>query len=80
MKKKVHRRNKTLLIKLIDSGADLIIGSHPHVVQEIELYHSEERNKDALIFYSLGNFIMDQYFSKETQESLIVGLVKMKGI
>jgi poly-gamma-glutamate synthesis protein (capsule biosynthesis protein) len=62
--------------KLIDNGADLIIGSHPHVVQEVELYHSQARNKDALIFYSLGNFIMDQYFSKETQESLMVGLVK----
>jgi len=66
--------------KLIDSGADLIIGSHPHVVQEVELYHSQARNKDALIFYSLGNFIMDQYFSKETQESLMVGLVKTERI
>jgi poly-gamma-glutamate synthesis protein (capsule biosynthesis protein) len=54
--------------KLIDEGADLIIGSHPHVVQEIEEY------KGKLIFYSLGNFIFDQYFSKETQEGLAVGL------
>jgi len=54
--------------KIIDSGADLIIGSHPHVVQEIEEY------KGKLIFYSLGNFIFDQYFSKETQQGLAVGL------
>lgn len=52
---------------VIDTGADLIIGSHPHVVQEIEKY------KGKLIFYSLGNFIFDQYFSKETQEGLVVG-------
>ncbi len=58
----------------IDNGADLIIGTHPHVVQEIELYHSSTRSKDALIFYSLGNFIFDQYFSRETQESLMVAL------
>ncbi len=54
--------------KVIDSGADLVIGHHPHVVQGIEEY------KGKLIFYSLGNFVFDQYFSKETQESLAVGL------
>jgi len=58
----------------IDNGVDLIIGTHPHVVQEIELYHSSTRSKDALIFYSLGNFIFDQYFSRETQEGLMVAL------
>jgi poly-gamma-glutamate synthesis protein (capsule biosynthesis protein) len=59
---------QSLAHKLIDEGADLIVGSHPHVVQEIEEY------KGKLIFYSLGNFIFDQYFSKETQEGLAVGL------
>ncbi len=39
---------------LIDSGADVVIGHHPHIVQRIELY------KDKTIFYSLGNFIFDQ--------------------
>ena len=59
---------KELAHLVIDEGADLIIGSHPHVVQEIEKY------KDKLIFYSLGNFIFDQYFSKETQQGLTLGL------
>jgi len=54
--------------KMIDAGADLIIGGHPHVVQNIEEYNGK------LIFYSLGNFIFDQYFSKETQEGLGVGM------
>lgn len=40
--------------KLIDSGVDLIIGHHPHVIQEIEVY------KGKPIFYSIGNFIFDQ--------------------
>lgn len=40
--------------QLIDAGADIVIGSHPHVVQEVELYN------DGIIFYSLGNFIFDQ--------------------
>lgn len=49
---------------LIDAGADLIIGTHPHVIQPIEIY------KEKLIFYSLGNFVFDQYFSEETQQGL----------
>lgn len=53
---------------IIDAGADLIIGHHPHVVQEIGEY------KEKLIFYSLGNFIFDQYFSEETRQGLVVEL------
>jgi poly-gamma-glutamate capsule biosynthesis protein CapA/YwtB (metallophosphatase superfamily) len=66
LKSSISQQN--LAHKLIDEGADLIIGSHPHVVQEIEEY------KGKLIFYSLGNFIFDQYFPKETQEGLVVSL------
>jgi gamma-polyglutamate biosynthesis protein CapA len=54
--------------KLVDAGADLIIGSHPHVVQPIELY------KGKIIFYSLGNFLFDQYFSFDTLHGLLVGM------
>jgi poly-gamma-glutamate synthesis protein (capsule biosynthesis protein) len=39
----------------IDAGATLVIGSHPHVLQQIEPYHG------GLIAYSLGNFVFDQY-------------------
>jgi poly-gamma-glutamate capsule biosynthesis protein CapA/YwtB (metallophosphatase superfamily) len=46
----------------MDSGADLVIGSHPHVVQTIGRY------KNSYIIYSLGNFIFDQAFSKETMQ------------
>jgi poly-gamma-glutamate capsule biosynthesis protein CapA/YwtB (metallophosphatase superfamily) len=38
----------------VDSGADLVIGHHPHVMQGIEKY------KGKIILYSLGNFIFDQ--------------------
>ncbi|KND49057.1 MAG: poly-gamma-glutamate synthesis protein (capsule biosynthesis protein) [Parcubacteria bacterium C7867-005] len=53
----------------VDSGADLIIGTHPHVIQPIEIY------KNKAIFYSLGNFIFDQDFSLETRQGLTVRLV-----
>jgi len=67
-KLKSSSAQRELAHQIIQAGADLIIGSHPHVVQEIEEY------QNRLIFYSLGNFIFDQYFSQETQEGLVVGL------
>lgn len=59
-------RQQTLAHLFIDNGADLIIGHHPHWVQTHEKY----RNTD--IFYSLGNFIFDQYWSDKTQHGLAV--------
>lgn len=52
----------------IDNGADFVIGHHPHVVQNFEIYNGK------FIFYSLGNFIFDQYWSKATQEQLGIGI------
>ncbi|WP_242954834.1 CapA family protein [Clostridium massiliodielmoense] len=43
-------RQVNIAHKLVDLGADIIIGHHPHVIQAIEEY------KDSLIIYSLGNF------------------------
>lgn len=49
----------------IDSGASLVIGHHPHVVQNAEKY------KDGYILYSLGNFVFDQMWSEETRLGVI---------
>ncbi|MBI1971414.1 MAG: CapA family protein [Candidatus Wildermuthbacteria bacterium] len=56
----------------IDAGADIVIGHHPHVVQPVEQY------KDGWIAWSLGNFVFDQGFSKETMEGLLLE-VKIEG-
>ena len=53
---------------LVDSGIDAVIGHHPHVVQDIDIY------KNKLIFYSLGNFIFDQYFDNNVQQGLVLSL------
>ena len=60
----INERN--IAHQFIDSGADVIIGSHPHVIQESEQY------KGKMIYYSLGNFVFDQYFQPETQNGLLV--------
>lgn len=52
--------------KFIDRGADLVVGSHPHVVQQMEEYRGKK------IYYSLGNFVFDQYFDEETMKGMLV--------
>ncbi len=60
--------------QFIDQGADIVIGAHPHIVGNTEIY------KDKKIYYSLGNFVFDQYFSKATMEGLAVVLdIEKKG-
>ncbi|MHB8652155.1 MAG: CapA family protein [Minisyncoccota bacterium] len=48
----------------IDAGATMVIGHHPHVIQEVEQY------RGGIIAYSLGNFVFDQNFSPDTQKGL----------
>lgn len=57
---------RTQAHQMIDAGADVIIGTHPHIIGEVEEYRGKQ------IYYSLGNFVFDQYFSKETTEGLVV--------
>jgi len=42
---------------LVDQGVDLVIGGHPHVIQPMKVVRNEKEGKEALIVYSLGNFI-----------------------
>jgi poly-gamma-glutamate synthesis protein (capsule biosynthesis protein) len=58
----------SLAHKFVDSGADFVVGSHPHVVQTSETYNGKK------IYYSLGNFIFDQYFSEDVRNGLGVVL------
>ena len=62
-------REKELAHEFIDAGADLVIGSHPHVVQEHEVYNGKT------VYYSLGNLVFDQYEKDETKNGLLVSVV-----
>jgi poly-gamma-glutamate synthesis protein (capsule biosynthesis protein) len=54
---------------LVDAGADLVVGGHPHWVQGMEL------RRGRPIVYSLGNFVFDMDFSRRTREGAILELV-----
>ncbi len=50
-----YQRDMAAFLK--EQGVDLIIGSHPHVIQPMKIEHNEKEDKDVLTVYSLGNFI-----------------------
>lgn len=45
--------------KMLEAGASVIVGAHPHVLQPIETYRTQD-GRDTVIFYSLGNFLSNQ--------------------
>ena len=50
---------------LVDMGADLVVGHHPHTVQGSELFgrtgiSADDAQRVSLVAYSLGNFVFDQ--------------------
>lgn len=49
--------------RIVDAGADLIIGHHPHVLRGIE------RRGRATIVYSLGNFVCDMIWDERLRET-----------
>lgn len=51
---------KELAQKLCDYGVDIIIGSHPHVVQPVETIKSSDGETETVVIYSLGNYISNQ--------------------
>jgi poly-gamma-glutamate synthesis protein (capsule biosynthesis protein) len=61
-----NKRQEYLAHRAVDDGAKIIIGAHPHVVEDMEVY------KDGFIAYSLGNFIFDQSWSKPTMEGMLL--------
>ena len=60
-----NKRQQSLAYAAIDAGADLVLGAHPHWVQETERYQG------VPIVYSLGNFVFDQMWSTETRQGVI---------
>ncbi len=53
-----NKGQKMIVQKIAQMGADMIIGSHPHVIQPVEMIELE--NKKVLVAYSLGNFFCGQ--------------------
>ena len=57
---KANTWQKSIAQNLSNMGVDMIIGGHPHVVQPMELIHSEDGENTTVCIYSLGNAISNQ--------------------
>ncbi|HAS68773.1 MAG: SH3 type 3 domain protein [Candidatus Collierbacteria bacterium GW2011_GWA1_42_60] len=57
----------------IDSGADIVVGHHPHWIQTEEIYLGKP------IYYSLGNLVFDQMWSEETRLGEILRVTYQDG-
>lgn len=65
---------------LFENGADIILGSHPHVLQRMEKRNitlSDGTTKDGFIIYSLGNFVSGQV-KENTKNSIILNIIITK--
>ena len=80
-KEKHNTRQEKLAHRAIDNGAKIVIGSHPHVVQDTEVYSPKDCTQSSCmgyIAYSLGNFIFDQSWSKPTMKGMLLELKLFK--
>ncbi|MGL5507986.1 MAG: CapA family protein, partial [Microcoleaceae cyanobacterium] len=58
-----NQEQKKLVSQLVKAGADIILGSHPHVVQPYEIFElagEKGKKRKAVAIYSMGNFISGQ--------------------
>jgi gamma-polyglutamate biosynthesis protein CapA len=63
---KHDERQEELAHRAVDDGAKIVVGAHPHVVQDFETY------RNSFIAYSLGNFIFDQKFLEATMQGALL--------
>ena len=63
-----NERQQKLARLMIDNGADVVVGSHPHVTQGAEYYNGK------LIVYSLGNFVFDGFTTPESNTGWVLQL------
>lgn len=74
-KTKHNKRQEYLAHKAIDNGAKIVVGHHPHVIEDVEIYSPKSCTQNSCvgyIAYSLGNFIFDQKFSTNTMQGMFL--------
>ena len=52
----------------LESGVDVVVGTHPHALQPYEVLNDEKRGHEMLVYYSIGNYVSAQY-----EESCVKG-------
>jgi poly-gamma-glutamate capsule biosynthesis protein CapA/YwtB (metallophosphatase superfamily) len=58
---------------LVEAGADVVVGGHPHWVQQVQRVRRGDGG--GLVVHSLGNYVFDMDFMRQTQEGVLCDLV-----
>lgn len=69
---------KDIVNRLFEAGADVILGSHPHVLQPVEIRDIQQDDgttKKGVVIYSLGNFISSQRFTVKNPSNTDIGVI-----
>lgn len=72
---KHNARQESLAHEAVDDGAKIVVGSHPHVIEDTEVYSPKDCTRSSCmgyIAYSLGNLIFDQSWSVPTMQGMIL--------
>ena len=72
-KDKANNNQREWAREMIENGADVVSGHHPHWVEDYEYINGKP------VYYSLGNFIFDQMWSEETKKGMLVKLTFEEG-
>lgn len=67
-----NHRQRSLARLMIDAGVDVVIGGHPHLVQNAEVYRGKP------VFYSLGNFVFEGFDNPVNNTGWVVQLTLNK--
>ncbi len=73
-------RQRALARAAVEAGAGLVIGHHPHVLQGIEVATSGADRRPALVAYSLGNFVFDQYRDGAADSAILTCTLSRAGV
>ena len=69
-----NNKQKNIAEIMIKNGVDIIIGHHPHVIQNMEKIDID--NRTGYVFYSLGNFIFDSHYKKKgVRDTMILKII-----
>ena len=58
-------------VHLLENGADLVIGTHPHVIEPVEML-TDENGNEMLVYYSIGNYVNGIFYVTHNEIKVMV--------
>lgn len=66
------QHQQSIAQQLVDAGADILWGHHPHVLQRVEWLPAASGEREGLVIYSLGNLLSDQWMLTDALQTALI--------